>query len=477
MTRPPTVHAFGDDALGDDDAMGVARRIAAREISPTEAAEAAIRRIERVDAHLDAMAHRDFEAARDRARRRPEPSGAFGGVPALAKENIPIAGLPMTMGSAAMPTRPRSRDGEFTRQLLATGVNLLGTTRMPEFGWTATTERVGHDPTRNPWQTDHSAGGSSGGSAALVAAGAVPIAHGNDGGGSIRIPAAVCGLVGLKPTRGRLRPEESARTMPVRLVTDGVLARSVRDVAGFFEAAERTYRNPDLPLIGSVTEAPLRRLRIGVTLDTPAAPVVDAPTREAVARTARLLTALGHDVVDHRPRMPRTFRQDFEDYWSLLALGVVTSGRRLFGADFDTSRLEPLTVGLARRAQRRILRMPLVIARLRASGRAYERSFADVDAVLSPVLCHTTPRLGHLSADLTFTEHFARLVAYTGFTPWHNATGAPAISVPVGLTGEGLPVGVMLSARLGDERRLLEIAYEIERSAPFPRIQDLAPPV
>ena len=305
----------------------------------------------------------------------------------------------------------------------------------------------------------------------------MPIAHGNDGGGSIRIPAAICGLVGLKPTRGRLRAEKSNESMPVKVVADGVLARSVRDVARFFEAAELTYRNPALPAIGSVRDGPARRLRIGVTLDSPAAPRSDASTRAAVEQAARILRGLGHDVVDHDLGMPRTFRSDFEDYWSLLALGVVTSGRRLFGADFDTAALDPLTLGLARRARRRIARMPLAIARLAASGRAYERSFADVDLVLSPVLCHTTPRIGHLSADLEFPRHFDRLVAYAGFTPWHNAAGAPAISVPAGRTGDGLPVGVMFAARKGDERRLLEIAYEMEAAAPFPRIQDLAPAV
>ena len=477
MTRPVTVHAFGDDALGDLDATGVAERLARAEISALEATEAAIDRIERVNPDLNAMASRDFDAARERARRLDRPRGAFGGVPALAKENIHVAGLPMTMGSRALPDRPQRRNGAVARQLLDTGLVLLGTTRMPEFGWTATTERMGGDVTRNPWETDFSAGGSSGGSAALVAAGAVPIAHGNDGGGSIRIPAAICGLVGLKPTRGRLRPEESNETMPVKVVADGVLARSVRDVARFFEAAELTYRNPALPAIGAVPDGPIRRLRIGVTLDSPAAPRSDASTRAAVEQAVQTLVGLGHEVVDHDLGIPRSFRSDFEDYWSLLALGVVTSGRRLFGSDFDAGALDPLTLGLARRAKRRLAKMPLVIARLAASGRAYERSLAALDLVLSPVLCHTTPRIGHLSADLDFARHFERLVAYAGFTPWHNASGAPAISVPAGRTAEGLPVGVMFAARRGEERRLLEIAYEMEAAAPFPRIQDAAPAV
>lgn len=476
MSDADVIHAFGDDALGEDDATGLAERLAAGEVSPVEVVDASIARLERVNPHLNALAYRDFDAARERAKRLTKPRGAFGGVPALAKENILVKHMPMTMGSKALPAGLQTRDGRFTRQLLDTGVNLLGTTTMPEFGWTATTERMGDDVTRNPWNTDYSSGGSSGGSAALVASGAVPIAHGNDGGGSIRIPASVCGLVGLKATRGRLRSDPATETMPVRVVTDGVLARSVRDVARFFEAAELTYRNSSLPAIGSVKDAPARRLRIGVTIDSPLAPVSDAPTRAAVERAAEHLAGLGHDVVEHTPAVPKSFKRDFEDYWSLLALGIVKTGRRMFGAEFDTTALDPLTIGLSKRALRRIAKMPLVIARLRATSRIYEKSFGDVDVVLSPVLCHITPHIGHLSADLGFNQHFERLVAYSGFTPWHNATGAPSMSVPGGLTEDGLPIGVLFSAPQGDERRLLEIAYEIEESAPFPRIQDLAPP-
>src|SRR5690606_35135533 len=362
-------------------------------------------------------AYRDFERARERAERLVKPRGAFGGVPALAKENIHIKGMPMTMGSKALPASLQPRDGDFTRQLLDTGLILLGTTTMPAFGWTASTERMGDDVTRNPWNTAYSAGGSSGGSAALVASGAVPIAHGNDGGGSIRIPAAVCGLVGLKPTRGRLRTDPTTESMPVKIVADGVLARSVRDVARFFEAAELTYRNPALAPIGSVEEAPARRLRIGVMIDSPLAPASDASTRAAVERSAEHLAGLGHEVVEHRPRVPRSLKRDFEDYWSLLALGIVAGGRHMFGDDFDPEALDPLTIGLSRQAMRRVAKMPLVIARLRASSRTYEKSFGDVDVLLSPVLCHSTPHIGHLSADLSFEHHFERLVAYAGFTP------------------------------------------------------------
>lgn len=467
------VHAFRDDALGEDDATGLALRLSAGEVSAVELVEAAIARLERVDPQLNAIAYADFDRALERARSLDKPRGALGGVPALAKETIPVKGMPMAMGSKAMPAHAQAKDGDFTRQLLDTGIVLLGTTQMPEFGWTASTERVGGDVTRNPWNPEYSAGGSSGGSAALVAAGAIPIAHGNDGGGSIRIPAAACGLIGLKPSRGRLRADASDEDLPVRIVADGVLTRSVRDTARFFEAAELSYRNPALPPIGRVQGPPERRLRIGVAIDSPLAPPTDAPTRAAVERVAQLLAGLGHHVADHDLGMPPSFKRDFEDYWSFLALGVRVGGRRLYGPAFDRNALDPLTIGLSKRAARRIPRMPIAIARLRASSRAYERSFGDVDLVLSPVVCHTTPRIGHLSADQPFDDHFSRLVEYTGFTPWHNATGAPAISVPAGQTDDGLPIGVMLSAPIGEERRLLEIAYELEESAPFPRIQDL----
>ena len=466
MTVTTRISAFSDDALGADDATGVAERIARGEISAQEAVDAAIARVESVNGELNAVAAWD----QDRARRRAASGrvrGAFAGVPSATKDNIHVAGMPARMGSRAVPSQPGEVDGAFTRQFLDTGLIPVCSTTMPEFGWTATTERVGGDVTRNPWHTAYSSGGSSGGSAALVAAGALPIAHGNDGGGSIRIPAAACGLVGLKPSRGRLRLDEGSATMPVKVVVDGVLTRSVRDTARFLEAAERTYRNPRLQPVGRVTHGPARPLRVGWMLDSPFAPPSDADTRAAVERTRDLLESMGHTVVDYAPPIPEFFKTDFEDYWSLLAWAVATNRGGMFGADFDTSALDPLTLGLARRFRRRAHRAPLFLARLAASGRVQQRRFGDVDLVLTPVLAHTAPPIGHLSADQPFEDHFARLVEYAAFTPLANATGAPAISLPLGRTDDGRPVGVMLSAPLGEERRLLEIAVDLEEASPF----------
>lgn len=189
-----------------------------------------------------------------------------------------VAGVPMTQGSQAVPRVSNRSSGRIVTQMLATGIIPIGTTTMPPFGWTATTERPGGDDTRNPWDTDRSSGGSSGGSAALVAAGVVPIAHGTDGGGSVRIPAAACGLVGLKPTRRRLVLGESSAAMPVKIVADSVLTRTVRDTVTFFEEAEKVRRNRRLPAIDVSADPLLRRpLRVGVMLDSPFAPPTDGP--------------------------------------------------------------------------------------------------------------------------------------------------------------------------------------------------------
>ncbi len=480
----PRVHAFTDDALGDGDATETARRVERREISALEAIEAAIARSARVEDQLNALAHLDFDRARVRAERLDSTrglaadggssgalAGAFAGVPTLFKDNVVVGGMPMTQGSRATPLTPQAKDGGFARQYLDTGVIPIATSTMPPFGWTATAERVGGDVTRNPWNLDRSSGGSSGGSAAYVAAGVVPVAHGNDGGGSVRIPASACGLVGLKPSRGRLIPDEKADAMPIKLVVDSVLARSVRDVAGFFTEFERIHRNPKLPPIGRIERPTTARLRIGLVLDSPLAPPTDAATRAAVEATAHLLERLGHHVAPFAPPVPAWFADDFIDYYAMLALAVTVDGRRMFGS-FDKSRLDPMTIGLARHARRRLAKAPLYLARLAATGPGSERKFGPFDIGLSPVTTHIAPPIGYLSADLPFEVHLARVSAYAGFTPLHNASGSPSISLPMGMSPEGLPIGVLVTGRRGSERLLLQLALEIEAAQPWRRIQD-----
>lgn len=473
MSSPEAVHAFCDDALGDADATDVAERIRTGQISGREACEAAIRRAEAMQPVLNAVEWPDYD--RPLGSAGDVVHGAFAGVPTFVKDNVDVAGLPTNQGSDAYVAAPARTDGRFVTQLKALGLTPLGKSRLPEFGFNASTEYASRDPVRNPWNPAYSSGASSGGAAALVAAGVVPLAHANDGGGSTRIPAAACGLVGLKPTRGRLVSEEADDRMPVRIVTQGVLTRSVRDTARFFAAAEGVWRNPKLPPVRSVEGSSRTRLRVGVMLDSPNGWATDDETRACVLSTAALLSDLGHQVEESDAAVPARFAEDFSLYWGLLGLLVTRTGKRLFDPRFDADRTDNLTRGLADMCRRQIRGVPGMLVRLRRSTHAYRRLFTRVDVLLSPVLTHTTPLLGHLSPTLSFDELFPRLQRYAGFTPLNNASGGPAISLPLGRTSEGLPIGCHFSADIGDERTLLELAYELEEARPWPRIPDVTP--
>jgi amidase len=463
------VHAFGDDALGDLDSVGVAAVIADGTISAREAAEAAIARASLVNPLLNAIEHPDFERALA-ATDHPSP-GAFSGVPTLVKDNTDVAGLPSDQGSLAVRSRPATENHPFTDQFLSAGFTVLGKSTMPEFGFNATTEYATLPPTRNPWNTRYSAGASSGGSAALVAAGVVSIAHANDGGGSIRIPAAACGLVGLKPTRDRVVAAAEAAKLPVDIISNGVVTRTVRDTAHFMATTQAYRPAPGLTPLGLVEGPSDRRLRIGLITDSVTGTPTDDETRRAVLSTADLLTSLGHDVHEVDLPVDRRFMEDFKHYWGLLAFSTQHFGRRVMGPEFDKTLTDPLTRGLARRFVRQMWRTPMAMRGLRASEQRYRDAFADVDLIVSPTLGHVTPKLGYLSPAVEFSVMFERLVRYVAFTPINNASGGPAISLPLGRSRAGMPIGVHFSALHGDEQTLLEIAYELEAAQPFATIQ------
>ncbi|MFE4257970.1 amidase [Streptomyces sp. NPDC056883] len=464
---PTIVHAFRDDALGEHDAVGLAAAIRRGEVSPAEAARDARARVRAVDARLGAVqVHAEGPA------HTAGTGGAFAGVPTFVKDNTDYQGLPTGHGSASFRPRAAKQHAPFTRQLLSSGVTVLGKTRLPEFGFSPTTEYDGAEPVRNPWHTDYSAGGSSGGSAALVAAGAVPIAHANDGGGSIRIPAACCGLVGLKPSRGRVVASALGRQLPLDIISDGVVSRSVRDAAAFLAAAETYLRSPGLPPVGLVEGPSARRLRIGFVLDSPNGVHSDASTRAAVTETVATLERLGHTVEPVELGMDPSFTDDFLTYWGMLSFLLGVTGRTL-GADFDRRRMDGLSRGLREEYLRNWRRTPGVLRRLKRTKEAYAASFRGLDLVMSPVLAHTTPPIGHLSPTVPYAKLIQRILAYVAFTPVDNVVGTPSISLPsAGATPDGLPVGVMFAARPGGERKLLEIAFELEADRPFRRIQD-----
>ena len=462
------IHAFGPDLLADHDAVALAELVRRREVHPVELAEAAIARVERVNGALNAVQLADYERALAEAA-KPR-TGLFAGVPTFVKDNTDLRGLPTGFGSRAVPCVPANDDGAFAKQCLSLGFTVLGKTTLPEFGFNSTTEYQGKPPTRNPWHPAYSSGGSSGGSAALVAAGAVPIAHANDGGGSIRIPAACCGLVGLKSSRGRLVEGEIARSLPVNIIVEGVVTRTVRDTAYFLAGAEKYWRNSKLPPIGLVEGPGRSRLRIGLLIDSIVPTATCSETRTVVEQTAALLERLGHRMEEIRPPVSESFIEDFAAYWSFLAHWVCRHGHRRFGPDFDANRLDDLTRGLAARFRRGRWRLPLTLFRLQRTTSRHARTLRNLDLVLSPVVGHVTPELGYLCPDVPFPELFQRMMRYVSFTPLNNADGSPAIALPMGTATNGLPIGVQLSARLGAERTLLEIAYELEQARPWQQI-------
>jgi amidase len=467
------VHAFGDDVLGDLDAVGLADAIRAGRVSRAEVIEAAIARTEAVNPACNGLAYKAFERARATAKAGAGggfSAGFFSGVPTFIKDIVDVTGQPTMRGADAWTPFDAAADSEITQLYLASGLTSLGKTQLSEFGFSASAEHPRLGPVRNPWDTDYTAGASSSGSGAFVAAGVVPIAHGTDGGGSIRIPASCNGLVGLKPSRGRLPLDPELRRMPVVLVSNGVLTRSVRDTAAFYREAERIWRNHKLAPIGDVTRPGRQRLRIAVVTRS-VRRECSPELRELTLKSAGLLEELGHRVehINEHP-VPDSFVDDFVLYWGFLAFAQVRIGRRVFGETFDRTRLDALTLGLDRHVSRNIHRLPLAIARLRRLRRRTAQFFGAYDAVLTPTVADETPRIGYL-APTDYQQVIDRLINWVTFTPLQNVTGEPAISLPLAQSAAGMPVGMMLSADLGQDALLLELAYELEEARPWARIQ------
>lgn len=464
------ISAFGDDALGDLDATGLVDALRAGTVSKAELIEASIARVEKVNPSLNGLAYEAFDRAKARAGRRRPHGGFFDGVPSFLKDNVAGAGMPTMNGTDAWDKVPAAADGDLARAYLATGLVPLGKTQMSEFGFSAAAEHPRLGAVRNPWNTDHTAGASSSGSGAFVAAGVVPIAHANDGGGSIRIPASCNGLVGLKPSRGRLPLDKDMRQMPVRIVANGVVTRSVRDTAAFYREMEKVTAAPKLRPIGDVTGPGAQRLRIAVctqSITREASPEVT----ELTLSTAALLERLGHRITVIDNPVPARFMDDFLLYWSFLAFALVRGGRRTFGPSFDRGRLDNLTLGLETFAARNLHRVPLATARLARTRRITARLHATYDVVLMPTLADPPPRVGHLAPTAPYEQIIERLVDWVAFTPLQNATGEPAISLPLAQTASGLPVGMMFAAGVGEEARLLQLAFELEEAQPWDRIR------
>jgi amidase len=304
----------------------------------------------------------------------------------------------------------------------------------------------------------------------MVAAGVVPVAHANDGGGSIRIPASVNGLVGLKPTRDRLAQDGRLRQLPVRIVSDGVVTRSVRDTAAFFREAEKVYRALHLPPIGDLTRPGRSRLRIGVHTEG-VGRGANPEVTELTEKVAAMLEGLGHHVEHVEAPVEASFPDDFVLYWSSLAFFLLRGGRRAHGASWNPANLDLLSRGMAQHARRNLHRLPGAIRRLRRARGLSAEFFKRYDVVLTPTLATETPEVGWLDPRQGHDVVMDRIRDWVAFTPLQNATGDPAISLPLATTAQGLPQGMMFGAGAGREATLIELAYELEEAMPFARIQ------
>ena len=447
--------------LADLDAVGLAARISAGEISAEESVLAAIDRAEKADTAINAIVTTDYEAARSRANKHL--SGPFAGVPSFVKDLTDVTAKPTRFGSRAFSNHVAESQTPFVDEFFGLGLVSLGKSATPEFGLTATTEPLSDGPTRNPWNTDRSVGGSSGGAAALVAARVVPIAHASDGGGSIRIPASCCGLVGLKSSRGRL-PRSWREESPIMLSVHGIESRTVRDTAAFFAAMEMPSAESGLEPIGTVSGPAAKRLKIGVFTDGAAGGPVHPDVIATIQSAAKLCADAGHEVTEIAAPFDSSINDDFLLYWGGGAFDAIRAWEESQGKTAGEADFEPLTYGLARHYEANRGFYDGAVARLRQVPEFYASVFGDLDILLSPVLSAPPPPIGYLRPDIDYETALTRVVAYAQFTGFHNVAGAPAISLPIGVSSEGLPIGAQFSARNGKERMLLELAYELEEA-------------
>ncbi len=465
MADEPAEIAFDSSELGRLDAVETAPRIRQGELSPREVVAAAIERARALAPLLNAVPTETYASALERAQ---QPlGGPFAGVPTFVKGIDDLEGVVNDYGSRAYAGHVAHRTEAFVAAMLATGFVNLGMSASPECGLTGTTEPMAHGPTHNPWRLAHTPGGSSGGAGALVAARVVPLAHGSDGGGSIRIPAACCGLVGLKPSRDRRFAPTVGERLPVRLLTYGALTRTVRDTAALVSALEQRIPSRKLPPIGWVEGPARERLRIGLFTHSPLGEAIDPEVREATVTAGRTCAGLGHAIEEIACPYAADLLQAFWVFWAFLAWGFVVQTRWIKKSTYDPSQLEPWTHGLAERFRASLGKAMPAVLRLRGACRASEKIFSRFDLLLSPTTSTPPPELGYLAPDVPFDTALPRVRDTFCFTPIQNATGDPAISLPLGLSRTGLPIGVQLVARHGGEAKLLAVAYELEAAGAF----------
>ncbi len=443
------------------DGVGTAHAIRSGKISAVEVIDGAIKRAEAVAPQLNAIVYSYFDEAREVAQQGTFANGPFAGVPTFIKDLSDWKGHVTQKGSVGYATaKPEEKDDRLPASWRAAGVISLGKSSSPEFGLLPSAQPLSSGATRNPWDLSRDAGGSSSGAAALVAARVVPFAHGSDGGGSIRAPAATCGVFGFKPSRERL-PIRPGPPRDFSIVVEHAETITVRDSIALFQIAEG-----DFPLGRLGNLAPLNRpIRIGLMTDAPLGTPVDPDVVAEIEKTAKLCEDLGHTVEPFRYSLDyEQLSEDFTLLWGAGATRSVNAASEFTGKEPSEDILEPWTLDLTKHYSDHQADFPQAFERLQNFQHAYETDVNAFDLILSPAMATPAKTIGELAPTIEFDTLYDRVRKYVAFTTPNNVAGAASMSVPLGVSRSGLPIGSMFSGKYGDDELLFALALQLEEA-------------
>jgi len=457
--------AFAADQFSGIDAVGQAALVRQKKVTSLELVDAAITRINATNPKTNAVVAEYFDEARKLAKSA-LPKSPLGGVPYLIKDLNDIKGKIATSGSRLMAKHVGTVNSLMAQKAMDAGLVIVGKTNTPEFGLMASTESLLLRACHNPWNLEYSTGGSSGGAAAAVASGMVPVAHASDGGGSIRIPASSCGVFGMKPSRGRMA-FAALEKMPGDIAVENCVSRSVRDSAMIFSLSEDTSAHAPFKPTGFVPGPSKKRLKIAFSTLNYYGKEPHADVKASVEATAKLCKSLGHEIIDVKnPVGGEEFIDTFLTVWASgpAELVALAKSHKLKPEDV----LEPWTLGLAEYfAKKPKDAMAKSVAYFKKVETTVDAFMAQYDAWLTPVLNSTAPKLGEQAPTVPFQTLYNRITQYVTYTPIHNVAGTPAMSVPLGFGTNGLPIGSQFAAAKGGEGVLYSLAYELEQAQPW----------
>ena len=470
-----------EDYLGKD-AVELSAGIRAGDYSVVEVTECAINRAEKVESSIHSIVTQNFERALETAKIIDNSAeylqkSILAGFPFLIKDLSTVKGLPATFGSNLFKDNKANMSSNIVQKYLNAGLNIFGLTNTPEFGLTLTTEPIANGVTRNPWNLEYSTGGSSGGAAAAVAAGISPVAHATDGGGSIRIPAACCGLFGLKPSRGLTAIENKLGDSWSGMSVGHVVSQSVRDSAAFLDIIKLEQANlfplPPAPksFLDKLGSEP-RSLKIGLQLQHPLDQTIDNDCLDGVKQAGILCESLGHKVeeinhpIDYGPITSAMSKLINTHIFQRVHARICQLDLKLNEADIETSTRIVAKLGSDVTAVEFLQARDLLYAAEVTMAQFHQ----SCDIIVSPVLAKTPAKLGWLNMNSNdMKEYTQRFRQYSGFTSIYNGTGQPSMSIPLHRSATGLPVGVMFTGSWGSDQLLLDLASQLEKSQPWPR--------